>query len=271
MIQQPPFQVFKTHLQKECKLGFQALGQNVKPCFYTISLSPTSENLLWGSGYLPFFVAVIFWHPLSCSIFLPFTDSNYNLKRDSIVYTDENPTALPPNFSFSWSSKTFTWTPSRLVIPRVAVEGRRQIFMPLISDTKLPLADHNPSLACDLLVFTLLNLRETPSSWFLKFFPSRQPRFGFSSIFNHPSAMFCFLTGFPIICSVTEFPSEYSQQLKMIGFLDEWLVFVRAVSSVPCLMSSLSCPAQGLTDSKWIVRKHTWNKWKKGRTHGRRW
>lgn len=113
------------------------------------------------------------------------SDSNYNLKRCHCLYRWKS-NSFAPKFLLLL---TFTWTPSRLVIPRVAVEGRRQIFMHLISDTKLPLADHNPSLACDSLVFTLLNLRETPSSWFLTFFPSRQPRFGFSSIFNHPSAM----------------------------------------------------------------------------------
>lgn len=195
------------------------------------------------------------------------SDSNYNLKRCHCLYRWKS-NSFAPKFLLLL---TFTWTPSRVVIPRVAVESRRQIFMHLISDTKLPLADHNPSLACDSLVFTLLNLRETPSSWFLTFFPSRQPRFGFSSIFNHPSATFCFLTGFPIICSVTEFPSESSRQLKMIGILDEWLVFVWAVSSVPCLMSSLACLAQGLTDPKWTVSKYTWYTWQKGRTHGRRW
>lgn len=71
------------------------------------------------------------------------SDSNYNLKRCHCWYRWKS-NRFAPRFLLLL---TFTWTPPRLVIPRVAVEGRRQIFMRLLSDTKLPLADqHPPSL-----------------------------------------------------------------------------------------------------------------------------
>lgn len=66
-----------------------------------------------------------FTYPLPCSIFLPFTLIPTTILRDSTVDRDENPTALPPNFSFSWSLKTFTWMPFRLLISRVPMDGIR--------------------------------------------------------------------------------------------------------------------------------------------------
>lgn len=197
------------------------------------------QNLMWASSHLLFFLAVTlislpwsFIYPLSCPLFFPFTLIPTTILREFIVYLDEKPTALTPNSSSSWSSKSFSWTPFRLLMPWVPLEGIR-FWCSWFQKPNSHLLT-TASFLCDSHVCPLSNLRETPSSWFLHFPPSHPPLLGFSSFCNQPSPMSYFLTGFPTICSFcysTKFPSQHLLWLKITSLCDE-LLCVWAVSSV---------------------------------------
>lgn len=167
MIQQMPFQVFETHLQKECKLGFYVLGQNVKPCFQTISL------------------------------FHPYTKLLVRLRPTSILCCCHLLTSLALSFIYLFSCSVFspfTLIPTtilRFLIPRSWWTWFQKPNSHLLTTTS----------SCDSHMFPLFNVKEIPTPQFLNFFQSHQPLFGFSSFPNQPSPMFNFLTGFPTICT----------------------------------------------------------------------
>lgn len=89
--------------RRNARWGFKHLAWVSNPAFTPFLFHPRAKTSCEAPAIF-YSLLLSSWHPLSRSIFFPFTLIPTTILRDAIVYTDENPTALPPDFSFSWPS-----------------------------------------------------------------------------------------------------------------------------------------------------------------------